>query len=369
MPILVAATAVLTGCGATVADLGYYWQTVRGHWQILSGARPVDELIVDAETDPVLRARLETARRLRAYSVAELGLPDNGSYRKYAALGRPFVVWNVVATPEFSLVPHQWCFPVAGCVTYRGYYGQADAEREAARLKEAGHDVQVGGVAAYSTLGWLDDPLLSTFIGYPEVELGRLIFHELAHQVVYVKGDTVFNESFATAVEQLGLERWLDQFGTVEQRRGWEGWQQRRNDFIGLLQRTRGRLEDLYRQGGTPVELRAAKAAVFTRLRDDYRRLRDERWGGFAGYDRWFDRELGNAHLAAVATYTALVPTFRILFERSDRDFARFYGAVAELGRLDDAARREALRHIGEPNTIRAEAASTAPEAAVTRIR
>lgn len=336
-----------------VADLGYYWQTVRGHWQILSSVRPVDDVIVDAATPQALRSRLETAQRLREFSVSALALPDNDSYRKYADLGRPFVVWNVVATPEFSLAPHQWCFPIAGCVTYRGYYAQADAEREAASLKDRGHDVQVGGVAAYSTLGWLDDPLLSTFIGYPDVELGRLIFHELAHQVVYVKGDTIFNESFATAVEQLGLERWLDRFGTAAQRQGWQAWQQRRDDFLGLLQRTRDRLEARYREGGPPDTLRTAKAAIFSELRDEYRRLRDGPWGGFAGYDRWFDRELGNAHLAAVAAYTAWVPAFRTLFSNHGSDFARFYAAVRELGDRDPAARRAALRGLGEPTTIR----------------
>ena len=355
--LLLASALALSGCGATFADIGYYWQTVKGHWQILSSARPVDQLIADPGTSEALRTRLETARQLRDYSISELRLPDNGSYRDYADLGRPFVVWNVVATPEFSLVPYQWCFPVAGCVTYRGYYDQASAEQEGAALKARDYDVQVGGVAAYSTLGWFDDPLLSTFIGYPEVELARLIFHELAHQVVYVKGDTVFNESFATAVEQLGLEHWLDRYGTAEQRASWIAWQQRRDDFLVLLQRTRARLEVLYEQGGAPEVLRPAKAAIFATLRDEYRGMRDQRWGGFKGYDRWFERDIGNAHLAAVAAYTAWVPAFRRLYEQSGGDFQRFYGAVTELSRLDPAARRDALRGIAEANTIPASAA------------
>ena len=349
---ILAISLSLAGCGATFADFGYYWQTVKGHWQILAGARPLDDVIADPATNGVLRSRLATAQRLRDYSVTELRLPDNGSYRGYVDLGRPFVVWNVVATPEFSLQPYQWCFPVAGCVTYRGYYSQAGADQEAEALKGLGHDVQVGGVAAYSTLGWFDDPLLSTFVGYPEVELARLIFHELAHQVVYVKGDTVFNESFATAVEQLGLERWLTQHGTAEQGAGWLAWQQRRDDFLTLLQRTRARLEALYQQGGAPEVLRPAKAEIFTSLREEYRVLRDQHWGGFKGYDRWFDRELGNAHLAAVSAYTAWVPAFRRLFEQVEGDFPRFYVAVADLGRLDPAARRDALRGIVEADTI-----------------
>lgn len=355
MPAVIA--LALAGCSTTIADLGYYWQTVKGHWQILSRARPVDEVIADPGTTPVLRARLEAAQQLRAFSVTELKLPDNGSYRGYADLGRTFVVWNVVATPEFSLVPYQWCFPVAGCVTYRGYYEQAAADQEAAGLQAQGHDVQVGGVAAYSTLGWFDDPLLSTFIAYPEVELGRLIFHELAHQVVYVKGDTVFNESFATAVEQIGLEHWLDRHGTPEQRAAWIAWQRRRDDFLALLQRTRARLEALYGRGGAPEALRPAKAAIFATLRAEYRQLRDGQWNGFKGYDRWFDRELGNAHLAAVAAYTAWVPAFRRLHAQVGGDFRHFYEAVADLARLDPAARRDALRGLVEANTIPAGAA------------
>jgi predicted aminopeptidase len=349
-------TLLGAGCGSTVADLGYYWQAVRGHWQILDQARPIAEVIADPATDAALRKRLEGARGLRRFAADELALPDNGSYTQFARLDRPFAVWNVVAAPEFSLAPYRWCFPVAGCVSYRGYYDLESANREAEQLAASGYDVQVVGVPAYSTLGWFDDPLLSTFIHYPEVELGRLIFHELSHQVVFVKGDTEFNESFATAVEQLGVERWLSRHGTGAQRDTWNAYQRRRAGFLALLHRCRDRLDALYREPATVEARRAAKEAVFETLRGDYRRLRDGDWGGFAGYDRWFERKLGNAHLAAVMAYSGWVPAFRQIYQQEGGDLERFYAAAARIGRFDPAARRAALQRAGEATTIPAAA-------------
>ncbi len=339
-----------------MAELGYYWQTVSGHWQILEQARPIDEVIADPATDAALRKRLESARGLRRFAADELALPNNGSYTRFTRLDRPFAVWNVVAAPEFSLAPHQWCFPVAGCVSYRGYYDLNGANREAEELTRAGYDVQVLGVPAYSTLGWFDDPLLSTFIHYPEVELGRLIFHELSHQVVFIKGDTAFNESFATAVEQLGVERWLSRYGTAAQRNTWDAYQRRRAGFLALLQRCRERLDALYREPDTAEAKRTAKEAVFEALRHDYRQLRDGDWGGFAGYDRWFERRLGNAHLAAVTAYSGWVPAFRQIYRQGGGDLERFYAEAARIGRLDPAARRAALQRASDATTIPAAA-------------
>ncbi len=344
----------LEGCGSAVSDLGYYWQTVRGHWQILDRARPVEDVIADPATDDALRQKLEAARQLRRFAVSALALPDNGSYGRYSQLDRPFAVWNVVAAPEFSLAPYRWCFPVTGCVTYRGYYSLEAASAEAATLASDGFDVQVMGVPAYSTLGWFDDPLLSTFMHYPEVELARLIFHELSHQVVFIRGDTAFNESFATAVEQIGVERWLAQRGNAAQKATWEATQRRRSDFLALLRQCRERLEGLYLSPGDGAGKREAKAAIFDALRRDYRQLRDGAWGGFAGYDRWFERPLGNAHLAAVAAYAGWVPAFRELHREANGDLPRFFEKVARLGSLDPAARREALQRAGEAATIRA---------------
>ncbi len=199
-----AGSCLLAGCG----EIEFYWQGIAGQTEIIARARPIDEVIA-ATPDPVLKARLARAQAIRAFASRELALPDNRSYTNYADLGRPYAVWNVFAAPELSLSPRQWCFPIAGCVSYRGYFAEGDARAEAARIAAAGDDVHVGGVPAYSTLGYFDDPVLSTFVRYREVELARLIFHELAHQVVYVKDDTSFNESFATAVEEEGIARWL----------------------------------------------------------------------------------------------------------------------------------------------------------------
>jgi predicted aminopeptidase len=276
-----------------------------------------------------------------------LALPANGSFRSYADIGRPFVVWNVFAAPELSLQLKQWCFPVAGCVTYRGYFDRAEAERLAQSLRAQGWEVQVAGVPAYSTLGWFDDPVLNTFIHYPEGELARLIFHELAHQVAYLKGDSAFNESFAVAVEEAGVERWLAQRGDAGVEAAYRQFAARRAQFVELLKRHRLRLEVLYASGAADEAKRAGKAEVFASLQAEYLELKAQ-WGGFSGYDRWFGQQLGNAHLAAVATYTALVPGFRRLLAEQDGDMQRFYDVVRRLAREDKGQRDRMLARTGE---------------------
>lgn len=288
--------------------------------------------------------RLETARQIRRYAVQELALPDNDSYKNYAALTRPYVLWNVVATPELSLKPIQWCFPVAGCVNYRGYYSKDDAQAYAAELRAAGDDVEVGGVTAYSTLGWFNDPLISTFIHYPDAELARLIFHELAHQVVYVPGDSQFNESFASAVEEAGVARWLAQYGNESMRAGYARYLDRKRDFLALLLKIRGAFEANYQSSKPVAEQRAVKARLFQQLKDEYQGLKTS-WGGYAGYDRFFAEPLSNAHLASVATYNDFVPAFRTLLRR-DASLPRFYADVRALAALDKDARHAQLKKL-----------------------
>ena len=324
--------ASLAGC-QTASELGYYWQSVRGHWALMDQARPIADLLAEPGLDPVLRGRLEHAREIRRYASTELGLPDNGSYTEYVDLKRAFVVWNVVAAPEFSLSLRQWCFPFAGCVSYRGYYSEQAARDFAAGLRAQGLDVQVAGVPAYSTLGWLDDPLLSSFIGYSEPDLARLIFHELAHQLVYVKGDSTFNESFATAVEEVGVQRWLKDRGRPGMAEAYQAGRARRAEFLALLQTTRERLAALYAEPLAVGDMRARRRSEFEDLRTRYQALRTH-WGGWAGYDRWFDQDLGNAHLGAVATYTSLGPGFRRLLAESEGDLDRFYRRVREIAEL-----------------------------------
>jgi len=338
---LLAATLLLGGC-----SMGYYAQSVRGHLDLMQRARPVSEWIADPATPPELRERLALSQRMREFAVRELALPDNASYRRYAALGRPAVVWNVVAAPELSLTLKTWCYPVLGCAGYRGYFAREPADALAAELKAQGWETVVYGVPAYSTLGkteWLGgDPLLNTFIRWPEGELARLIFHELAHQVAYADDDTTFNESFATAVERIGGQRWLERHASAEARAEYAALDARRNDFRALVGRYRESLATVYASHIPDDEKRQRKAVLMQSMRDEYARMKAERWSGFAGYDGWFERA-NNAALGIQASYNELVPQFERLFAKSGGDFERFYAEVRALAALPKAERRAKL--------------------------
>ena len=343
--LLIAAglATALAGC----SQIGYYAQAAQGQYDLWSGAKPIDEWLGDPATDATLKARLAKARQIRRFAVSELGLPDNGSYKNYAALKRPYVLWSVVAAPELSLQPLQWCFPIAGCVSYRGYYSKDDAQAYAEQLRAQQYDVQVGGVPAYSTLGWFDDPLLSTFINYSDAELARMIFHELAHQVEYVAGDSKFNESFATAVEEAGVQRWLERFGSDAARHSYAQYLGRRKDFVELLLKHRGTLKTVYASDLPASRKRAEKARVFAALQDDYQILKVN-WGGYAGYDRWFAEPLSNAHLASVATYHDFLPGFQKLLTEK-KTFRAFYAAVHTLAQQGKDQRERTLLQLGRP--------------------
>ena len=338
--LVVAAATMLVSC----SSLNYYAQAAQGQLTLLSDARPIEEWLADQNTNAKLRTRLATARQIRTFAVQELALPDNNSYKNYASLARPFVLWNVVATPELSLKPIQWCFPVAGCVSYRGYYSKDDAASYGRELRAEGNDVQVGGVPAYSTLGWFNDPLISTFIYYPDAELARLLFHELSHQVVYVQDDSQFNESFASAVEEAGVERWLSGYGNQALRDNYISFSARKKEFLKLLLNCRSALEQNYASKGSRADKRAAKARLFQKLKDDYQVLKVS-WGGFAGYDRFFAEPLSNAHLASIATYNDFIPAFRALLAR-EKTFPRFFAAARVLGELDKAERHKQLKRL-----------------------
>lgn len=310
---------------------------------MMQRARPIDDLLADKSLGDDLRTRLRKALEIREFAARELGLPENASYTLYADLGRPYVVWNVFAAPELSLELKESCFPVAGCVKYRGYFDPAAAQRHAESLRAQGWDVYVAGVPAYSTLGWFDDPVLNTFIHLQEGSLARLIFHELAHQVVYLKGDSTFNESFATAVEEAGVQRWLAQVDDPAVEAAFRTYERRRRDFLALLSRHRHALEAVY-ASGAPVEgVRAEKAKVFEDLQHDYALLK-QAWGGYAGYDRWFAGGPGNAHLASVSTYHALVPAFRALLAAERGDLPAFYSRARSLAAMSTDERARVLR-------------------------
>jgi predicted aminopeptidase len=323
-------SASLGGCAAVSLDVGYYWQSITGHLAVMRAGRPIPELLAEPDLDAKLRGKLELVREIRQFASRELGLPENSSYTRYADLKRPFVLWNIFATPELSMNLVNWCFPIAGCVSYRGYYEKEDADRFAEQLRQEGFDVYVGGVPAYSTLGWFDDPVLSTFIQYPDGELARLIFHELAHQVLYVQGDSRFNESFATAVEEAGLKRWLALRQDHQQEGAYRTHAQRKQQFIDLLKKHRTELQRVFAQTVPDQDKRRGKAAVFDALQSDYQDLKRS-WGGWAGYDRWFGQKLGNPHLASVATYTDAVPGFRRLLAAQGDDLPKFFDAARAL--------------------------------------
>ncbi len=350
------AAMALAGCAGSGSTAGYYWNAVTGHLRVMQAARPVDQWLAEPAAPPVLKERLRLARRIRAFASRELGLPDNASYRRYADLQRAAVIWNVVAAPALSLELHTWCFPVAGCIGYRGYYEEAQAQAEAGRLRADGLETAVYGVPAYSTLGWMNwlggDPLLNTFIGYPEGELARIVFHELAHQVVYVQDDTSFNESFATAVERLGQQRWLATEASEAARQDYARFEGRRRDFRTLVQTTRDRLRAVYQArpaAGAADDRPAQKAAALADFRNAYAALRAG-WGGDAaqvsGYDAWVARA-NNAAFGAQAAYDELVPGFEAVFAREARTpgdpWPRFYAEVRRLAALPRAERRAAL--------------------------
>jgi predicted aminopeptidase len=341
---LLALGALCLGSGCS--SLAYYAQAASGHLDLMRRARPVAQVQADAATPDALRQRLALSQRMRDFAVAELKLPDNASYRRYADLQRESVVWNVVAAPALSLQLKTWCFPVMGCVGYRGYFRRDAAEALAAELQAQGWEVAVYGVPAYSTLGWSNalggDPLLNTFIQWPEGELARLIFHELTHQIAYASDDTMFNESFAVAVERIGGQRWLQAHASPQAKAEYVLLDARRQDFRELVQRYRTLLESLYAGDQSEARKREGKAALMAALRADYAALKAERWGGYAGYDGWFERA-NNAAFGVQAAYNQLVPDFERLFEREGRDFDRFYDAVRALAALPKDARRAKL--------------------------
>ncbi len=346
---LVVAATVSAVCLSGCANLGYYWQSVKGHMAVVNAAKPVQDWLQDDSTPDTTKRRLELSQRIRTYASEQLMLPDNASYRRYADLKRRSVVYNVVAAPEFSLTLHTWCFPVVGCVGYRGYYNEADAKQEAERKKAEGLEVDVYGVPAYSTLGYLNwaggDPLLSTFINYPEGELARLIFHELSHQVLYVQDDTMFNESFATAVERIGGQQWLAQNASEAARAEYAQFDQRRKDFRALTFATRKKLAPIYADVQVNTAQAAMKKIVMDEFRQNYQLLKTQ-WGGFAGYDAWVAKA-NNASFGALAAYDELVPQFEALHTKqtgsTTERWQKFYEACKALAKLPRAERRAAL--------------------------
>ena len=353
LSLMLVAVTLLTGCQSA----GYYSQAVRGHLQIVHRQQPIAELL-QQPTSESLKAKLRLVLAMREFAAQELRLPVNGHYLRYADLGRSNVVWNVTATPEFSMTAKDWWYPVVGRLAYRGYFVEREARQQAAELAAQGFDVDVGGVQAYSTLGWFRDPVLNTFIHEPETELAELLFHELAHQRLFVSGDTDFNEAFAEAVGEEGTRRWLLVKHGEPSVREYEAHLRRKAEFTRLVTGAHDQLAALFHEAGTGLkstrevaslpgeevaELRVRKQAILDQLRRDYETLRST-WGGRTDYQRWFRRPLNNAHLNDVDAYYRLVPAFHRLLKEQGGELEAFYREVSVLGKLEMAERHRRLQ-------------------------
>ncbi len=352
--LLAGGALLFTGC----RTLGFYRQALAGQWEIITHQQKIEALLAKPDTAPELRRQLVLLERLREFAERELHLPVNGHYRKYVDLHRPFVVWNVQAAPEFSLEARTWWYPFLGSLDYRGYFQEAQASKYARHLWEHGNDVYCGGVQAYSTLGWFKDPVLSTFLFLPDVELAELIFHELGHQVAFAHGDTDFNEAFATCVGQEGARRWLASRGDTNALQAYQVALQRDNQVVRLVLAARGRLEKLYGDQRDPdgkirakkkikvgeaAALRQSKRAILEELKRDYRNL-IAGWGEYRDYEAFFRVELNNAKLNSIANYYDLVPRFEALLAAHQGELPGFYAAIRSLAKLHKTERQEQLR-------------------------
>ena len=342
--------------GATIAgcsSLGYYAQAARGQFQLLSHREPIEEVIEKPDTSEALKKTLGLVLEIREYASSQLALPDNASYRSYVDIKRPYVVWNLFAAPEFSIEPKHWCFPFVGCLSYKGYFDEAKAGAAGSRLAADGYDVYVGGIAAYSTLGHFDDPFLSSMLRLDEAVTAGIVFHELAHQRVYIRDDTELNEAFASLVEEEGVQRWLGERRGPEALAAWRVRREREQAFATIVDESRTRLGALYASALPEEEMRSRKATELDALRARYAELKVS-WGGYAGYDAWFDSGLNNARIASVATYQRLVPALRVMLADAGDDLPRFYADVEALGKLSAEERGQRL----EALLVRAASAS-----------
>lgn len=336
---VIISTASLSSC----ATLSYYGQSISGQLELLRKREPIDELLATSGLTDQLRTELLQVLQIRDFASETLLLPDNGSYRTYADLGRPYSVWNVIASPEFSLEPVQWCFLIVGCLPYRGYFSKQHAIRYAEKLRSQGYDVHVGGVSAYSTLGWFDDPLLNTMLRDDMTHTASVIFHELAHQKIYIKNDTHFNEAFADSIALIGVRHWLRSILGLDALLQFEQSQARENEFVQLILTYRSELESLYRRHLSAQKKRQEKSAVFNRMASDYWKIRSG-WGEHGDYDAWFSNGVNNAKLSAILTYRDLIADFMALFIAEGNDLQRLYARVKQLGQCDKTDRRKRLK-------------------------
>ncbi len=335
---LILSAITLSAC----SSFGYYMDLMAGHSELLEQQKPVSDILADKDTKSKLRQLLKTSQNIRDFASKELYLPENDSYRMYADIKRRFVVWNVVAAKEFSIKPKKWCFLFVGCLSYRGYFSKEDAIIYANELKSEGYDVYVAGASAYSTLGWFDDPLLNTMMYKSEAHRAGIIFHELAHQLVYIDDDSAFNEAFATTVEEEGINRWMTKSGKTKEYDEYLLDKKRDVELNQLLQTTRDKLKVLYDTNISTDKKRASKKRLFSLMQKKYQQLK-KTWGGYNAYDKWMSQELNNSHLLLISTYHELVPAFKAMLEKENNNLKNFYLAVEKLGEFDKKDRKNKL--------------------------
>ena len=318
----------------------YYMQAASGQLEVMRKREPIADVIADENTSPELSARLRLIEDARRFSITELGLPDNDSYRSFADLERKYVVWNVVAVPELSMEPKQWCYPIVGCVSYRGYFSESKARRLGEKLDADGYDVLVGGVAAYSTLGRFDDPILNTMMHWNDVDLVAVMFHELAHQVLYIKDDSGFNESFATAVEEFGIERWLADRGAEADVAAYYERRNLQRTLMRLVAIARDDLDAVYRSSAATEEIRQYKRQRLEQLTADAAKAYS---AAEKPAPRWWSDDLNNARLASMTLYHGLLPAFRALLAECEADLQCFYAQAEAISELEPDARSARL--------------------------
>ncbi len=327
-------TVLCSGC----SSIGYYSHLIGGHLEIHSNTKPIDSIIKSPDTTDKLAHKLKLIIEAKKFAESNLDLPKNDSYTKYADLGRDYVMWSVTATPKLSLSPYQSCFIIVGCMNYRTFFAKRNAEEFAADLQKQGYETYIGEIAAFSSLGWFDDPVLNTMLSWPDTRLAGLIFHELTHQKIYAHNDTTFNESVAVTVELEGIKKWLTSKKDIEKLNAFLKRQKRHQQFLSIILATRSKLEFLYQAPIPNKQKLAKKRLIFSQLLEDYKNLKVS-WNGYSGYDRWFNTNLNNAKLALLTTYTQHVPVLTRLLRDNEDDFAKFFKSVRKLADMDKSER------------------------------
>ena len=335
--VLLLFTALISGC----STINYYTQSIQGQFEVIQKSQSINLLLGENNLSNSQRERLETILELRKFSTDQLGLPNNNSYLSYADLGRDYVIWNIFATEEFSLSPIKWCYLIVGCLDYRGYFSESEAKQHAMKLKEQGHDIYLGGVSAYSTLGWFDDPVLNTMLRWSDIQLATVMFHELAHQQIYIKNDTKFNESYAEVVATIGVTKWLEQSADNNVLSKYMQSQTQEKQFISLVMEYKALLSKLNLSEIGKELMRSQKELIFKQMKDKYNNLKSH-WKNDP-YSQWFSTGLNNAKLSAIVTYQQYASSFIGIFDKLDRDLERFYSLIKSLSECKQMKRNEIL--------------------------